>query len=176
MLWTKTLTGASRLKFWICEGFYMKWRKGYILHILRAQFSDVYFQNTRRIYETLETMKDINRKRLLSLSLSLSVPDHAYKIIFSALNTSSHFSRNYFLNIYEESSHLEFGKFLCWQLSVSMKYWLERKEIHSPHVVFCKLNWSFATLPTYYVFTMGKYCWCVPARVTISKLLKEYKV
>lgn len=76
---------------------------------------------------------------------------------FSALNTPGNLSTNDSLNTYKESSHLEFGTFLCWQLSVSMKYWLQRKEIPSPHVAFCKLNWSFATSTTGYVFTMGKY-------------------
>lgn len=150
----KTLNGASRLKFWICEGFYMKWRKDYFQHILRTQFSDVYFPKHRENHWNFEYHESYEWKVFL---LFLSVPDHAYEIFFSALNTPGHFSTNDSLNTYKESSHLEFGTFLCWQLSVSMKYWLERKEIHSPHVVFCKLNWSFATSTTGYVFTMGKY-------------------
>lgn len=45
----------------------------------------------------------------------------------------------------------------------------------------CILQTKFATSPTCYIFTMGKYYLCVPARATIFKsvkikLVKEYKV
>lgn len=132
------------------------WSEGKVIFSTFSEpnFPMYIFQNTGRIIGILNTMKVMNGKCFLSLFLSQIT---LMKYFFSALNTPGHLSTNDSLNTYKESSHLEFGTFLCWQLSVSMKYWLERKEIHSPHVPFCKLNWSFATSTTGYVFTMGKY-------------------
>lgn len=77
-----TLTGASSLKFWICEGFYVKWRRGCFQHILRAQFSDVYFPRHRENHWNFEYHERYEWE-VPSLSLSFCPRSYLKNIFFS---------------------------------------------------------------------------------------------